>query len=219
MLILLTLIACGPTAPTDTGEPTPSDSGETGQVDTASGTSPEGCFESPSSVIVGTGEETWAYLPEGAPLTMVHGPQGGWHILGSAWVSYTEEVVDLHFVVSVVDELDEDGAEVVVGENRYTVRLLPAVDCIGYYPGMFVYLNIEALIDGELNTPPELLGGRSLRLWMAMEDSEGRQAVDERIVTAALDPQDVPEPEDTGGAGSDTGSWEDTGANGDTGLD
>jgi len=213
MLLLLTLAACDPAPPptdTDTSV-TPTDTQETADTDDTA-PPPAGCFDSPASVIVGTGEDTWAYLPEDAPLTMVHGPQGGWHILGSAWVEGSEEVVDLHFVVSVVDELDDDGEEVVVGENRYTIRLLPAVDCVGYYPGMFVYLNISELVDGDQDTPPELLGGRSLRLWMAMEDAEGRWAEDEQIVTAALDPQDEPEPEDTGGAGSDTGTWEDTGA-------
>ena len=37
-------------------------------------------------------------------------------------------------------------------------------DCSGYYVGMFGYINVSGLQDGELDTPPELLGGHDLRM-------------------------------------------------------
>jgi hypothetical protein len=68
--------------------------------------------------------------------------------------------------------------------------------CGGVYAGMLGVLDVSELVDGEANTPPELLAGETLRIRITATDGEGREAADTRSVIAALDPADLP---DTGG--------------------
>ena len=37
--------------------------------------------------MIGTGEYAWESISTGDEITMVHGPQGGWHILGSVRIA------------------------------------------------------------------------------------------------------------------------------------
>lgn len=138
-----------------------------------------------ASVTIGTGEFVWEDLGDDAPLTMVHGPQGGWHMLGSARVCGTRSVVTIHFTIT------HDESETIVSDNTYRVALVSDPGgCCGHYPGMYGFLGVQELAEGELNTPPELLACAPVTLKMEVTDSGGRQLVTTTSVTAVPDPAD-----------------------------
>jgi len=147
------------------------------------------CRCTQASVTIGTGELEWEDLPENAPLTMVHGPQGGWHMLGSARVCGSRNVVTIHYTITH----DESG--VVISDNVYRVALVTEEDsCCGYYPGMYGFIGVHDLVEGELDTPPELLACDSVSMQMVVTDTGGRDITVEKSVTAMPDPADSMEP-------------------------
>ena len=177
---------------------------DTGITDSAnSDAPPEGCLALSPDIEIGTGEMSFETLTAGDPVTMVHGPQGGWHLLGSLKFINLKQIVEIDF--DVFDEAS--GVQIV--QNHYRAAMLLDGDCSGYYVGMFGYINVSGLQDGELDTPPELLGGHDLRMSFHVTDcsdlmvtngectKENRYASKDIIVTAALDPIDVVQ-EDTG---------------------
>lgn len=145
----------------------------------------EGCASHAATVEIGGGAITFEPATDGADLTMVHGPQGGWHVLGSARLRYVNPIVSIHYTVEVLPE----GS--LIADNTYRVQILEDDPCGGYYPGMYGYLDVRALADGDLDTPPELLAGRDLLLRMDITDLDGRVATDTLSAVAALDPMDV----------------------------
>lgn len=164
---------------------------------------PEGCEPDPASelaaacrcavpsVEVGSGAMTFEAMEEGSPLTMVHGPQGGWHMLGSARFANLHPIVSIHYTIAIA----ADGT--IVSDNNYRVQMVADGECGGYYPGMYGYLNVSELATVDADTPPELLADVPLVLTMAVTDDEGRTASDTLGVVAALDPVDV-ERDDSG---------------------
>ena len=108
------------------GAPSPDPGTAGGRSD--SGTSPTGCFANEAAIDVGTGATAFEPLAEGDPVVMVHGPQGGWHLL----------------VVSA--QHDRGGPDPFRGrreesscraDNSLYVQTLPDGDCAGVYPGMY----------------------------------------------------------------------------------
>ena len=89
-----------------------------------------------------------------------------------------------------------------VSDNNYRLAVISDGECAGYYPGMYGYLSVSELYDGDLDTPPELLGGDVLKMTISvndcltwMEDAgdcvrEQRWATQEVEVMAVLDPID-----------------------------
>ena len=164
-----------------------------GVVDTAE----QVCTDLAPSLIVGTGEREFETLDEGEEVIMVHGPQGGWHMLGSIQLFNTFPIVEIDFTITDI------ASGVTVSSNYYRVGLLMEDDCDGYYPGMYGYINVQDLAQGDLDTPPELLGGHELVMEMRANDcteSQNEQGIcvrEERWstntihVTAALDPIDM----------------------------
>ena len=63
----------------------------------------DACLCEDPQVSVGTGDDSFVPLEEGDPVMMVHGPQGGWHMLGSVQVAHTTEVVNIRFVIDTLD--------------------------------------------------------------------------------------------------------------------
>ena len=151
----------------------------------ASCTDTGACACDSASVEVGGGDVEFIPLTDGADATMVHGPQGGWHVLGSARMSNFSPIVRIHYTVTV----EATGA--IVADNNYRVEMRTDGECSGYYAGMYGYLDVRELADGELDTPPELLAGQELRLTMEVADEQGAAATDSLMVIAALDPMDV----------------------------
>lgn len=66
-VLALTLAACGTSVP-DTDAPVAD-------------------FDAPPSLELGTGESSFVAVPSGGSLELVHGPQGGWHVVLAARLS------------------------------------------------------------------------------------------------------------------------------------
>ena len=90
-----------------------------------------------------------------------------------------------------------------ISDNNYRVAMIMEEECVGYYPGMFGYLNVSELEDGERNTPPELLEDTKVRFEIQTNDCsntmndrgecsrETRWSKSTQIVSTELDPQDI----------------------------
>ncbi len=154
-------------------------------------TGTEGCFASSPVLEIGTGAQEYEALRAGDSVTMVHGPQGGWHMLGSVRLHNMDQIVEIHFTITDVD------SGVVVSDNSYRVALVMDEECAGYFPGMYGYVFVDELEDGEADTPPELLAYHTVRMEMEAEDLSGRTASAQLDVLAVPDPVDVIS-EDTG---------------------
>ena len=57
------------------------------------------CSQEPPKLEIGTGESSFESIEQGDSLVMVHGPQGGWHMLGSMYLQNTGPVVELDFKI------------------------------------------------------------------------------------------------------------------------
>lgn len=123
-------------------------------------------------------------LEDGDDVTLVHGPQGGWH------VEVGVVVVDPEPRVELVLEIEALGEEVV--RNEYSFRVNEHDGCTGHREGLFGFLDVSALVDGEANTPPELLVGEELHLTATVVGSQGT-AVREVRLLGVPDPKDVEE--------------------------
>lgn len=170
----------------DTGDPKPDDTGgpdpepdDTGDVE------PLPCEEREPSIEIGTGDVTFEPLSENEPVVMVHGPQGGWHMLGSVRTHSMHNVIEVHFTVTDLE------SSVVVADNRYRVAVVEDGDCTGYYPGMYGYLNVADLVTEHASRPPEVLGYKIVQMRMEVVDYEGRSVTETLMVTAQPDPVDL----------------------------
>lgn len=166
---------------------------EAGLKATDGDTAPLPCDERPASVAIGASgtdelqRPIWTEMPEGSEQTMVHGPQGGWHILASADVQSTDAIVTIEYAITWPAR---DSAQLSYGSFR--VMLVPDARCGGYYAGMLGILDVSEVATGEADTPPEVLAGETLALSMEIVDLNGLTASDAVNVVAALDPDDVP---------------------------
>lgn len=186
-MLTLALLACsGPSPDTDTS---PKDT--SGQPPCVSA-----CACADAAVTVGgtirqdDGRTIYTPAIDGSGATMVHGPQGGWHVLASALAERTDDIIEIIYSITVDDSATQ------VSWNRYYVQLVRTDECSAYYPGMYGYLDVTPLKSGDADTPPELLAGKALTLRMDVTDQSGRTATDELHVVATLDPAD--EPTDSG---------------------
>ena len=95
---------------------------------------------------------------------MIHGPQGGWHILASIRTHGMMDIVEVHYTIEHLD------TGTFVSDNIYRLAVVSEGECTGYYPGLYGYLSVRELYDGDLDTPPELLGGDTLRIRLRVTD-------------------------------------------------
>lgn len=135
----------------------------------------DACTEQAPSVVLGTAEPVFEPLEEGDPVRLVHGPQGGWHVLFAARAEHTTSEVTLRLTV------DDRATDVPVSELTYEVNLFPDGECAGLYAGMVAIVDVDEL-DSDAATPAEALGGRELLVRLEVEDAMGRTAVDEVAV-------------------------------------
>ena len=160
---------------------------------------PEGCYAETPFIELGEGERTFEPFEEPYEAVMIHGPQGGWHVLASLRVHGMMDIVEVYYTIEHVE------SGVLVSDNIYRLAVVSEGNCTGYYPGMYGYLSVSPLYDGELDTPPELLGGDTLRIQLRVTDctlnmeaqgicvQEDRWAEASLDVTALLDPIDQPD--------------------------
>jgi hypothetical protein len=125
-------------------------------------------------------------LSEGDPVVMVHGPQGGWHVECGVRFEGLGTPIDLHWWI------DDLGTGVRVSESWLTVQPWSVADdpCAGDFTGMYGFLDVDELAEGELDSPPELLVGAELSIALEATGTEG-SATAEVVVLAEPDPADV----------------------------
>ena len=108
------------------------------------------CFAKRPEIEIGSGEYQWEDLDENDPVMMVHGPQGGWHMLGSiALQKFQTKSSRSHSKYS-------QGDDIMISDNNYRVAMIMEDQCAGYYPGMFGYLNVTEMEDGERGYPSRI---------------------------------------------------------------
>jgi len=142
------------------------------------------------TVELGTGEEDYVPLEDGDTLTMVHGPQLGWHFITALQAYQSEEIMWYE-----VSGYDVETGELVCQHGTAPVnQRLEAVDeCRGTFLNIYCYTLIpmaDALVDGDCDTPPETLVDRELRFELQFRDETDRSAADELLVIAAPDSDD-----------------------------
>lgn len=194
--VICAVLAVGCTSSTD-AEDKPGVGGDSGVGDVDAddtGNGPLSCTDHPPRVEIGTGDSTFESLMEAEPVVMVHGPQGGWHMLGSVRTHSMHNIIEVHYTVTDV----ESGVR--VSDNNYRVAVVEDGECTGYYPGMYGYLDVAELATEVATRPPEVLGYKLVDIEMTVTDYEGREVTEVLRVTAQPDPVDLP------GADGDTGS-------------
>ena len=154
----------------------------------------DGCSASAAQIAIGTGSTAYESISESDPVMMVHGPQGGWHMLGSIRSWNTTPIIRIAYTIRAVEE------DVIISDNDYHVMLAMDEECSGYYPGMYGYLDVAPLADGDADEPAELLSYSTVELSMSIEDQDGRTA------SAVLDVTAIPDPQDVGDDNPDTGA-------------
>jgi hypothetical protein len=185
-MLLLLLGACGTSA------------GPAGKADSAAAvdTADLPCDQRTPTVTLGgssvdeLGRPIWTEMPEGSEQTMIHGPQGGWHILASADVQSTDPIVTLVYTITWPAHDDAQ-----LSWSSVQVMLVDDDRCGGYYAGILGILDVSAVAEGDLDTPPELLAGEELVLHMDVTERYATSvtASDERHVIAVRDPADEPD--------------------------
>ena len=154
-------------------------------ADSASDAARVECETAQPTAVIGTGEYAWEPLEPGDEITMVHGPQGGWHILGSARIGAMYDNVEIHYTITDVPSGH------VVSDNNYFVQQVSLDDCEGEVIGRYGYLNDYAAL-GEADTPWELLACHEVMLAMSITDRTWKKTVD-----ASLELIAVPDPADS----------------------
>ena len=144
------------------------------------------CEAADATAVIGTGEYAWESLSAGDEITMVHGPQGGWHILGSVRMAAMYQNVEIHYTIT-------DGPSGhVVSDNDYFVQQVPVDDCEGEVIGRYGYLNeYEKLVEGDADTPWEILACHEVTMTMSVVDPTWKKATEASLnVIAVPDPAD-----------------------------
>jgi hypothetical protein len=151
-------------------------------------TDPTGLCGNGPTVVLGNGDAAHVPVADGDVVTMVHGPQGGWHI----WYSFRAyDFADLVSYQVTGDDLDL-GIRIIDGHA--SVALVPAEpDCAGDVYGIFGFLPGDDPETAEDETPPVYLAGHSVRMSVDVEDLDDASvtAHDEVVVTTTCDPADV----------------------------
>lgn len=187
MLLNLLLIACH-SSPSDKPDESvlACDTATVGDTGVQVGIIDPICRCEAPTLAIGTGMESYEPVEEGADVQMVHGPQGGWHVLSAVQITNTRNVVEM-----VARVYDVETETPVTSELVYRVQLVNDGGCVGSFPNMYLYLDVSALVDGERDTPPELLSCRQVRVSVCASDTGGRALCEEKVVRVLPDPADI----------------------------
>jgi hypothetical protein len=136
-------------------------------------------------LVLGIGAEEFAPVEAGDSVTLIHGPQGGWHLEAAGLVqqSAPEVSVQPRVIVPELDDLE------LVGQQGPTFVAL-----VGYDPAVRegVFYNVRGLLDSDQELVCSL-AGLTLRYEITVaEFTTDRTATASIDVVAALDPADEP---------------------------
>ena len=134
---------------------------------------------------VGTGERSFIPLEDGDDLEIVHGPQGGWHLLAAAWAENMRDVVQFE----IWAEFEETG-ERFTTQMSYRAPLVCEDTCVGVFTDIFMFIDVNHFEDF---IPPTTMACESVLMGICASDHDGREACGEKRVRAVPDPDDVKE--------------------------
>jgi len=145
------------------------------------------CHDTPMALSVGTGLDMFEPLNPSDEITVVHGPQGGWHIDIGGEVTGTTDLVEVSSTITVVSTGD-----VIAGDQQPTRIALFGWDessCTGTFFGITTY------VDDIPSTDQEFVCGleaETLEIELTVTDlSAPSKTITETLeVTMALDPVD-----------------------------
>ena len=92
---------------------------------------PSGCYAETPFVDLGQGERAFEDFVEPYESVMIHGPQGGWHVLASIRTHGMMDIVEVHYTIEHL----ETGT--LVSDNIYRLAVISEGECTGYYPGLY----------------------------------------------------------------------------------
>ncbi len=135
-------------------------------VDTDGTTETDGCPTDELAISPGTGAFEYVPLADGDPVTIVHGPQGGWHI----WVAgaLTGTAATSALIAPTVVVL-KDGTQL-AGDQEPQAVTVTSDGCGGTFFGGFAYLDDYAPDEGTLLEAICRLEGEILDLTVAVTD-------------------------------------------------
>ena len=156
-----------------------------GGADTAA----NACSTTDPSVQVGNGEFAHEAVEVGEVVTMIHGPQGGWHV----WYSFQSYNFGPTVTFTVTGE-DRATAGLLVNETLNQALVITGDPvCAGDAWGVTGYLPLDdAKTEGD-ESPPAYLVGHQMVMGVTVTDLTDATitAQDEVTVTLACDPIDV----------------------------
>lgn len=129
-----------------------------------------GCAPAPV-VEVGTGHESFEELPMGGEVTLINGPQGGYHVLLAIKCEGCDPVIDVRYGISDL----HSGEGLTFDGLQRTVPLQPRGDWAEYAP----------LVGFLRENDPSQYIGREVVLWAEMDDPGGVVAASVEAVIAA----------------------------------
>jgi hypothetical protein len=133
------------------------------------------CTSGNAQVEVGAGADAFEEISDGAELPLIHGPQGGNHVLASVRVHNMDPIVSIHYTLT---RLSDDA---VFSDNLYRLHLLEEGECQYYYPGLYGYVGFT----GELQDTNYDLGQiimEECELSMEVTDRNGGIASDSVVI-------------------------------------
>ncbi|MBW2257840.1 MAG: hypothetical protein JRI25_25005, partial [Deltaproteobacteria bacterium] len=134
------------------------------------------CLDNDPTVEVGTGELGFQSLSELDPVILVFGPQGGYHILGAAWVC------NMPIPALVRFKIVHEESETLISDVLYRVRDPNEPPCCGFQTNLFGYIDARNMPGGDTESIPDLLAGEVVVMTMAVDD-ETYTCTDSRRVT------------------------------------
>ena len=168
-----------------------------GAADSVLASDPEACFETLPSAELGTGEGAFVPVANGDQVPVIHGSQGGNHILGSVRVHHMSPIVLVHYSLTNKD------AEV-VSDQSYRILLVDEGDCAASAVGLYGYLGFLGGGTGSEDAAVLLLW-TNVQMKIDVTDTEGRfVSAEATIVPTPGEPPDEPPVVDTGEDTGDT---------------
>lgn len=148
------------------------------------------CAVTDPSVEIGNGEAAHSPVADGAVVTMVHGPQGGWHV----WYSF--EAYNFGEIVTFEITGEDTNKGITVIDETTSQALVADTDatCGGVAYGAFGYLALDNPKTADVDeSPPAYLTGDEMIMHVTVTDISDTTltAEDEVSVTLACDDLDV----------------------------
>lgn len=174
-LALLSALAC--TDPGDPGDPKDS----VPATDSAPVT--DACPGDPA-VEIGTGDREFISIEDGDQLPLIHGPQGGNHILGAIRLWNIDPIVLIRYTLTRLDNA------FLYSDNTYRLQVVPEAECQWYYLNLYGYIGFAGEGTGSQDIVMDVMWYEA-EMRMEVVDQAGVTLVDTRRITPI--PEDPPE--------------------------